>query len=63
MIARYHRDMKSKVRRWMSLALITIACLVVEGAVVVGIAWGVGALMYEPTVDTVPALVPGIDGR
>lgn len=58
----HHQGMESKFRRRLSLALIAFACFVVEAALVVGIAFGLGAALHTPTVDAVPVLIPGIDG-
>jgi hypothetical protein len=53
-----------KIKEWTSLALIAATCLLVEGAVVVALAFGLGNLLYSHyshATPPVPACVPGID--
>jgi hypothetical protein len=38
--------MGMKMNRWASLALTAAVCLIVEGALVAGIAFGLGSLLY-----------------
>lgn len=35
-----------RIRRWLETVLMVLTCLLVEGAVVVGIAFGLGSLLY-----------------
>lgn len=46
---------------YVKLALISLACLIGEGAIVVGIAWGLGAALYEPHTNPVPTCIPTVD--
>jgi hypothetical protein len=50
-----------KLKEWPRLMLWAVTCLLVEGAVVVALAFGLGNLLYSHTTPTVPACVPGID--
>lgn len=47
----------------MSLILMALACLLAEGAVVVGLSFGIGTLLHNEFRDTepVPACIPGLD--
>lgn len=52
-----------KTRRYVSLILVALACLVAQGAVVVGLAYGVGTWLhhefYQP--PAIPPCLPSID--
>jgi hypothetical protein len=53
-----------KMNRWASLALTAVGCLIVEGALVAGFAFGLGSLLYAEfghSVPPVPGCNPGID--
>jgi hypothetical protein len=53
-----------KMNRWASLVLTAVVCAVVEGALVAGIAFGLGSLFYAEfghSVSPMPGCIPGID--
>jgi hypothetical protein len=53
-----------KMNRSASLALTAVVCLIVEGALVAGFAFGLGSLLYAEFGQSVPPLpgcIPGID--
>jgi hypothetical protein len=52
------------MNRWASLVLTAVVCAVVEGALVAGIAFGLGSLFYAEfghSVSPMPGCIPGID--
>ena len=56
--------MGMKMNRWASLAATAVVCLIVEGALVAGFAFGLGNLLYAEfghSVPPVPGCIPGID--
>ena len=56
--------MGMKMNRWASLTLTAVVCLIVEGALVAGFAFGLGSLLYAAgghSVPPVPGCIPGID--
>jgi hypothetical protein len=59
--------MGMKMNRWASLALTAVVCLIVEGALVAGFAFGLGSVLDasvgHSVFPPVPACIPGIDQR
>ena len=56
--------MGMKMTRSASLALTAVVCLIVEGALVAGFAFGLGSLLnaeFGNSVPPVPGCIPGID--